>query len=106
MKKISPTFYCGFGDNRLFGDKDKQKLIDIREFQISYYSGRFNLDLNGDYSLHKVSDDFRFCKTYFSVDYTKIRAELRQTKAYLRTMILTMIHSRQINKSILYNIRK
>lgn len=77
MKKFRPTFYCGFGDNRLFGDKDKQKLIDIREFQISYYSGRFNLDLKGDYSLHKVSDGFRFCKTYFSADYTKIRAELR-----------------------------
>ena len=77
MKEFHPTFYCGFGDNRLFGDKDKQKLIKIKEFQISYYSGRFNLDLKGDYSLHKVSDGFRFCKTYFSLDYTKIRAELR-----------------------------
>lgn len=77
MKKFHPTFYCGFGDNRLFGDKDKKKLINIREFQKSYYAGRFNLDLKGDYSLHKVSDGFRFCKTYFSSDYTKIRAELR-----------------------------
>lgn len=77
MKKFHPTFYCGFGDNRLFGDKDKQKLIDIREFQISYYAGRFGLDLKNDYSLHKVSDGFRFCKTYFDGKYVKIRAELR-----------------------------
>lgn len=78
MKKFHPKFYCGFGDNRLFGDSDKEKLIQIRLFQAKYYKEHFDLEMKDDYSLHKVADGFSFCKTRYFVKYVKIRGELKR----------------------------
>ncbi len=78
LEKFHPKFYCGFGDNRLFGDPDKQKLIKIKEFQTSYYAGRLKLDLKDDYSLHRIRNGFRFCRTDFNHKYVKIRSELKR----------------------------
>lgn len=78
IKKFHPKFYCGFGDNRLFGDSDKDKVIQIRLFQKRYYKEHFGLEMKDDYSLHKVSDGFSFCKTIYFVKYVKIRGELKR----------------------------
>lgn len=78
IKKFHPTFYCGFGDNRLFGDEDKEKVIQIRLFQAKYYEEHFGLQMKGDYSLHKASDCFSFCKTKYCHKYVKIRGELKR----------------------------
>lgn len=78
LQKFHPTYYCGFGDNRLFGDADKHKLIKIKEFQDCYYVGRFELKLKNDYSLHKIRNGFRFCRTDFKPGYAKVRGEIRR----------------------------
>lgn len=78
IEKFHPTFYCGFGDNRLFGDSDKEKLIQIRLFQAQYYKDHFDLEMKDDYSLHKTSDVFSFCKTKYCGKYVKIRGELKR----------------------------
>ena len=78
IEKFHPRFYCGFGDNRLFGDSDKEKLIQIRLFQDEYYREHFGLEMKDDYSLHKVSDKFSFCKTKYCGKYVKIRGELKR----------------------------
>lgn len=78
IKEFHPTFYCGFGDNRLFGDSDKEKVIKMRLYQAQYYKEHFNLEMKDDYSLHKVSDTFSFCKTRYCGNYVKIRGELKR----------------------------
>lgn len=78
LKRFKPSFYCGFGDNRMFGDSDKEKLVQIRLFQAKYYKRHFDLEMKDDYSLHKVSDTFSFCKTKYCGKYVKIRGELKR----------------------------
>lgn len=78
IQHFKPTIYCIFGDNRMFGDKDKKKLIKIREYQNIWYHARLGLEMKKDYSLHRVRDGFRLCKTYYDDKYVKIRAELRR----------------------------
>lgn len=78
LRIFKPKFYAIFGDNRLFGDEDKQKLVKIKEYQDIYYETRFGLQLKEDYSYHKVADGFRFCKTDFNSTHTHIRSELKR----------------------------
>ena len=80
IKRFKPKFYAGFGDNRIFGDPDKDKIIQIRLFQKKYYKEKFELAMKDDYSLHKASDNFSFCKTIYCEGgkYVKIRGELKR----------------------------
>lgn len=78
LQHFKPKIYCIFGDNRMFGDEDKMKLIKIREYQNIWYHSRLGLEMKKDYSLNKVCNGFRLCKTYYDDKYVKIRAELRR----------------------------
>ncbi|MDE6284580.1 MAG: hypothetical protein K2M17_02445, partial [Bacilli bacterium] len=78
LNHFKPTIYCIFGDNRFFGDKDKNKLIKIKEYQDIWYHSRFGMEMKGDYSLHTVKNGFRLCKTDFKGRYVRLRAEMRR----------------------------
>lgn len=74
---FKPEFYAAFGDNRLFCGR-KELLQKILTFQKSYYAGRFNLELKGDYQIRNIKDGFRFCKIDYKPGYKSIRAEMRR----------------------------
>lgn len=71
------VFLCCFGDNRLVGGS-KKDIQDIISFQKSYYAGRYNLELKGDYSIRKVRDGFRFCKYDYKDSFVHVRSEIRR----------------------------
>lgn len=72
------VFLCCFGDNRLIGDYDKTKVRKAMEFQISFYEGRYNLSVKGDYQIHHLTRPFRFCKYDYYKSFVKPRAEIRR----------------------------
>lgn len=72
------VFFCCFGDNRLIGSYDKRKVREAMSFQISFYEGRYNLSVKGDYQIKKVDDGFRFCKYDFFRGFVSVRAEIRR----------------------------
>lgn len=77
VERFKPDFYAAFGDNRLFCGR-KELLQKILSFQKSYYAGRFNLELKGDYQIRNIKDGFRFCKIDYKPGYKSIRAEMRR----------------------------
>jgi hypothetical protein len=76
--RFKPKIYCGFGDNRIYGDDDKQKLIEIRNFQRDFYHNKLGIEMKKDYKLAKVKDGFSFCRTIYKESYVKIRGELKR----------------------------
>lgn len=78
IETFKPKIYCIFGDNRLAGDNDKQKLIDIREFQKSFYEGRYELQMKSDYVISSVKNGFWFCKLLYKDGKKIIRSEMRR----------------------------
>ena len=78
LKRFKPKYYAIFGDNRLFGDEDKNKLIKIKEFQDIYYHTRYGLEMKNDYQFRRVANGFRFCKTDFKPGYIKLRSEMKR----------------------------
>lgn len=72
------VFLCCFGDNRLIGDYDKTKVRKAMEFHMSFYEGRYNLSVKGDYQIHHVLQPFRFCKYDYYKSFVKPRAEIRR----------------------------
>jgi retron-type reverse transcriptase len=78
IRRFHPQFYAGFGDNRIFMDTDKQKVIDIMHFEISYIEGRFGMSVKDDRQIVKVKDGFRFCKYDYNSRYVNVRGELRR----------------------------
>lgn len=77
MQKFKPDFYAAFGDNRIFFGS-KQLLYKIKDFQISFYAGRYNLNVKPDYQFVRVNNGFRFCKTLYYRGFTRIRSELKR----------------------------
>lgn len=78
IRRFKPSIYCIFGDNRLAGDDDKKKLIEIKEFQKIYYESRYFLKLKNDYSINSVKNGFWFCKLHYYNGKKIIRAEMRR----------------------------
>lgn len=78
LEHFKPSIYCIFGDNRFFGDKDKMKLLKIKEYQSIWYHARFNMEMKNDYSIHKIRNGFRLCKIDFNDKYVKLRSEMRR----------------------------
>ena len=80
-----PGFFGAFGDNRITGS-DKDTVLRIKHFLVSYYAGRYGLDMKDDYHICKVSDGFRFCRFDFKSSFVNVRAEMRRRsmRAYYR----------------------
>ena len=77
LKRYHPKFYGVFGDDRII-IADRQTCIAVRSFEMSYLSGRYGMEMKGNYSLHRVSNGFRFCKNDFKGSTVRPRAELRR----------------------------
>lgn len=77
LRKYKPAFYAVFGDNRLICGT-RQQVLDIKEFEIGYLMGRYNLPLKQDHSLHLIAHGFRFCKYDYRKSIVRPRATLRR----------------------------
>lgn len=77
LRKYKPRAFFAFGDNRMF-IADLPTIYRIKEFQQSFYAGRYNLTVKKDYQICKVEDGFRFCKTWYKNGFVKMRGEMRR----------------------------
>ena len=77
QRDFNVSFSAAFGDNRIyFGEHDE--LERLKSFQISYYAGRYSLDLKGDWQKGKVVNGLRFCKTWYRDGFVNVRGEMRR----------------------------
>ena len=72
------VFFCCFGDNRLIGSYDKKAVREAMSYQMSFYEGRYNLSVKGDYQIVRVDNGFRFCKYDYFKSFVTPRAEIRR----------------------------
>ncbi len=77
LRVFHPDFMACFGDNRCF-IADMKILPQILTYQKSFYEGRYNLHLKKDYQIRKLSDGFRFCKTWYNDGFVMVRSEMRR----------------------------
>lgn len=77
QRQFKVSFSAGFGDNRVyFGEHDE--LERLRSFQTSYYAGRYELDLKGDWQRGRAVNGLRYCKTWYKQGFVNVRGEMRR----------------------------
>ena len=78
-KRLFPEirFMAAFGDNRLYIGP-RETLLRLRSWEQSFYAGRYGLEVKDDHQVWKVSDGFRFCKTWYERGYVRTRGEMRR----------------------------
>lgn len=75
LTKFKPDFYAIYGDDRIFWFRSKEEANKALHYSISYYAGRYGLDLKENAQI-KPNKSFSFCKKRFEDGFVQERREI------------------------------
>lgn len=75
LTKFKPDFYAIYGDDRIFWFRNKKDANKVLSYSISYYAGRYGLDLKENAQI-RPNINFSFCKKQYENGYCYERREI------------------------------